>query len=416
MNKRCFSIISSLALVALILSGCGGSGTTAPIKIGILHAQTGTLAISEKSVVDATLLAIEEINQSGGVLGRQIEPVVVDTKSDWNFAASEAERLITQEKVAVIFGCWTSSCRRTVKPVIEKYGSLLFYPVQYEGLESSPNIIYTGATPNQQITPAVKWSFDNLGKRFFLVGSDYVFPRTANEIIKDQVKALGGEIVGEKYILLGSQNVSAMVQKIVAAKPDVILNTINGDSNVAFFAALQKAGITSDKIPVVSFSIAEDELRTLGAAQMAGNYASWNYFQSIKSEQNTSFVDEFKKKYGADRVTDDPMEAAYFGVHLWAQAVEEAGVANASDIRRTITRQSYFAPEGVVAIEPGTLHTWKVARIGKIKADGQFEIVWESNGPIRPVPYPVYRDQAAWDAFLTDLYVGWGGSWANPGN
>lgn len=416
MNKRCFSIISSLILIALILSGCGGTGSAAPIKIGILHAQTGTLAISEKSVVDATLLAIEEINQSGGVLGRQIEPVVVDTKSDWDFAASEAERLIVEEKVVTIFGCWTSSCRRTVKPVIEKYDSLLFYPVQYEGLESSTNIVYTGATPNQQISPAVKWSFDNLGKRFFLVGSDYVFPRTANEIIKDQVQALGGEIVGEEYILLGAQDVSAMIQKIVETKPDVILNTINGDSNIAFFTALQTAGITAQELPVVSFSIAEDELRTLGAAQMAGNYASWNYFQSIQSEQNTAFINAFKKKYGADRVTDDPMEAAYFGVHLWALAVEQAGSPNTSDILQTITNQSYIAPEGVVAIDPQTLHTWKAVRIGQIQADGQFKIVWTSNGPVRPVPYPVYRPQFEWDKFLDVMYVDWGGSWANPGN
>lgn len=416
MNIRLFRIISSLILVTLILSACGSAGTGAPIKVGILHATSGTMAISETSVVDATLLAIEEINQSGGVLGRQIQPVLVDTKSDWNFAASEAERLITQEGVSVVFGCWTSSCRRTVKPVFEQYKHLLFYPVQYEGLESSPNIVYTGAAPNQQITPAVKWSFDNLGKRFFLVGSDYVFPRTANAIIKDQVKALRGEIVGEEYIVLGSQNVSSMVQKIVDTQPDVILNTINGDSNIAFFKALQAAGITAKNIPVVSFSIAEDELRTLGAKEMAGNYAAWNYFQSIKSPENTAFVDAFKKKYGIDRVTDDPMEAAYFGVHLWALAVEQAGSPDVASVLQTITNQSYSAPEGVVSIDPATLHTWKTVHIGQIKEDGQFKVVWTSNGPVRPVPYPIYRSQVGWDKFLTDLYTGWGGSWAKPGN
>lgn len=417
MNQKFFRIFSIVLLITLILSACGGAGIGgAPIKVGILHSMTGTMAISETSVVDATLLAIEEINQNGGVLGRQIEPVVVDSKSDWPFAAKEAERLITEEKVVTIFGCWTSSCRKTVKPVIEQYNHLLFYPVQYEGLESSPNIVYTGAAPNQQITPAVKWSFDNLGKRFFLVGSDYVFPRTASAIIKDQVEALRGEIVGEEYIVLGSQNVSRMVQKIVETQPDVILNTINGDSNIAFFKALQTAGITSQKIPVVSFSIAEDELRTLGAAQMTGNYAAWNYFQSVESGENTAFVDAFKKKYGANRVTDDPMEAAYFGVYLWAQAVEQAGSADVNIIRQAIPNQSFKAPEGVVSIDPQTLHTWKVVRIGQIQADGQFTVVWTSNGPVRPVPYPIYRTQAEWDKFLNDLYTGWGGSWANPGN
>lgn len=417
MNKRLFHISSFLLVATLLLSACGGSGGGGePIKVGILHALSGTMAISESSVVDATLLAIEQINQAGGVLGRQIEPVVVDTKSDWNLAASEVERLITQEKVSVIFGCWTSSCRRTVRPVLEQYDHLMFYPVQYEGLESSPNIVYTGAAPNQQITPAVKWSFDNLGKRFFLVGSDYVFPRTANAIIKDQVKALRGEVVGEEYIILGSQDVSAMVRKIVQTQPDVILNTINGDSNVAFFRALQAAGITADEIPVVSFSIAEDELRTLGAAQMEGNYAAWNYFQSVKSAENSAFVEAFKKKFGAERVTDDPMEAAYFGVYLWAQAVEAAGGPDVNSVRQTIVNQSYSAPEGVVSVDPETLHTWKVVRIGKIQADGQFSVVWTSNGPVRPVPYPIYRTQADWDTFLVELYTGWGNSWANPGN
>lgn len=414
MNKRLLQIISSLLLVTMILSGCGGFGTAAPIKVGILHAQTGTMAISENSVVEATLMAIEEINQKGGVLSRQIEPVVVDTQSNWTIAADEARRLIVDEKVAVVFGCWTSACRKTVKPVFEKYNGLLFYPVQYEGLESSLHIIYTGATPNQQITPAVKWSFDNLGKRFFLVGSDYVFPRTANAIIKDQVKALKGEITGEEYLILGSQEVNAIVQKIVETKPDVILNTLNGDSNIAFFKALKAAGITPDNTPVVSFSIAEDELRTLGAADMVGNYAAWNYFQSIPDADNASFINAFKKKYGADRVTDDPMEAAYFGVYLWAQAAQDAGSTGTDAVLGTITNQSFSAPQGVVSIDPATLHTWKVARIGQIQPDGQFKIVWTSSDPIRPVPYPVYRTEAYWDKFLSDMYKGWGNSWANP--
>jgi len=386
-----------------------------PIKVGILHSLTGTMAISEASVVDATLLAIEEINARGGLLGRNIEPVLVDGRSDWPTFAKEAERLITEEKVSVVFGCWTSASRKTVKPVFEKYDHLLFYPVQYEGIEQSPNIVYTGAAPNQQIIPAVKWCFDNLGKRFFLVGSDYVFPRTANAIIKDQVAALRGEILGEEYIILGSKEVKQVVGRIIEAEPDVILNTINGDSNVAFFKELRAAGISPDKIPTMSFSIAEDELRILSAENMIGDYAAWNYFQSIQTEENSRFVIAFKRRYGPLRVTDDPMEAAYLGVRLWAQAVLDAGTDDVNTVRKAVKKQSLCAPEGIVCIEAENQHTWKTVRIGKIMRDGQFNIVWSSEIPIRPVPYPVYRSKKEWETFLEDLYNGWGQSWANQG-
>ncbi len=387
-----------------------------PIKVGVLHSLTGTMAISETSVVDATLLAIEELNGKGGVLGRPVKPIVVDGASDWPTFAKEAERLIVEEKVSVVFGCWTSASRKTVKPVFEKQDHLLFYPVQYEGLEMSPNIIYTGAAPNQQLIPAVKWAFENLGKRFFLVASDYVFPRSANAIMKDQIKALRGEILGEEYILLGSSDVRGVVQRIIATQPDVILNTINGDTNVAFFRELKQAGITGDKIPTISFSIAEDELRTLGAKMMVGDYAAWNYFQSIKSDENAGFVERFQKKYGPHRVTDDPMEAAYFGVYLWAQAVEHAETDDVKAVRQAIKNQSFMAPEGLVSVDADNNHTWKAVRIGKITEKGQFDIVWTSEKPVRPVPYPVYRSEEEWHQFLQNLYEGWGKKWANPGD
>ncbi len=386
-----------------------------PIKVGVLHSFTGTMAISETSVADATLLAIEEINKKGGVLGRLIEPIVVDGQSDWPTFAMEAERLITKEKVSVVFGCWTSASRRTVKPVFEKYDHLLFYPVQYEGLEQSPNIIYTGAGPNQQIIPAVKWSFDHLGKRFFLVASDYVFPRSANAIIKDQTAALRGEIVGEEYILLGSSEVKGVVQKIVQTKPDVIFNTINGDSNVAFFRELRAAGITPEVIPTLSFSIAEHEVRTLGSKLVRGDYAAWNYFQSIDRPENKAFVESFKARYGIHRVTNDPMEAGYFGVYLWAQGVEAAKETDPKIVRKALLNQSFAAPEGLVYVDEENQHTWKTVQIGKINAEGQFDIVWSSEKPVRPVPYPIYRSRSEWDKFLNDLYTGWGNQWANPG-
>jgi len=267
-------------------------------------------------VAEATLLAIDEINAAGGLLGRQLEPVLADGRSDWPTFAAEATRLITEAKVHVIFGCWTSASRKSVKPVVEHYRHLLFYPVQYEWLETSPAIVYTGSAPNQQILPGVKWAFDHLGKRFFLVGSDYVFPRTANAIIKDQLAALDGQVLGEVYGRLGSTDVREVVRSIVRAQPDVILNTINGDSNVAFFRELRAAGVTPQRLPTLSFSIAEHELQTLGVKEMVGDYAAWSYFQSVESPENARFVQRFRTKYGVDRVTDDPIQTAYFGVDL----------------------------------------------------------------------------------------------------
>lgn len=413
--KKIFIIAGIILLIAAGLGVWKHLGTKRPpIKVGILHSLTGTMADSESSVRDATILAIEEINAHGGVLGRQIEPVVVDGRSDWPTFAVEAERLISEERVAVVFGCWTSASRKAVRPVFEKHKHLLFYPVQYEGLEQSPNIIYLGAAPNQQITPGVKWSFDHLGHRFFLVGSDYVFPRTANEIIKDQVLALGGEIVGEEYLPLGSHDVAAMVQQIVKTQPSVILNTINGDSNTAFFKALREAGITPARIPSVSFSLAEDELRHLGATLMTGDYAVWNYFQSIDRKENHRFVEAFRGRFGSDRVTDDPMEAAYFGVNFWARAVSAAGTTDVASVRKALSKQSMSAPEGMVSIDPETQHTWKTVRVGKIRSDGQFEIVWSSDDPIKPLPYPAFRTQSEWEIFLSELQKGWGGGWAKP--
>ncbi len=386
-----------------------------PIKVGILHSLTGTMAFSEKAVADATLLAIEELNESGGLLGRKVEAILVDCKSDWPSFAKEAERLITVEHVSVIFGCWTSASRKTVRPVFEKYNHLLFYPVQYEGLEESPNIIYTGAAPNQQIIPAVLWCFENLGKRFFLVGSDYIFPRVANEIIRDYTTAIGAEIVGEEYLLLGSRDVDGIIQKIKKAKPDVILNTVNGDSNVPFFERLKSEGVTPDVIPVMSFSIGENELRLLEPESMVGNYACWNYFQSIDNSVNKLFLNNFRKKYGAEKVVNDPLEAAYISVHLWAQAVREAGMDDVNEVRIVLGNQSFDAPEGLVYVDPTNRHIWKTVRIGRIRSNGQFEIVWDSNKPVQPLPYPRTRSKSEWNSFLQDLYEKWGQTWENPG-
>lgn len=417
MFKTLNTIIILPMMIFFLLSSCESCrlGKTDVIKVGLLFSLTGTMAISEQAVRDATLMAIDELNSQGGLLGKKIEPVVVDTESRWSHAAEMAEKLIVEDKVVVVFGCWTSACRKMVKPVFEKHNSLLFYPVQYEGLEQSPNIIYTGAAPNQQIIPAVKWAFDNLGKTFFLVGSDYIFPRTANEIIKEQVKALGGKIVGEEYIILGDKNVTKAVEKIIFTKPSVILNTVNGDSNISLFKELRNKGITPDKIPTISFSLSEEELGKLDIKTMVGDYGAWNYLQSVDTPENKKFVTDFKKRYGQDRAIGDPMEAAYFSVFLWAQAVKEAKSAAPDKVARFIKRQSFNAPEGLVYIDPENNHTWKSVRIGEIGPDGQYKIIWSSEKAIRPIPYPSYRTLSEWNKFQESLYSGWEGHWENPG-
>jgi urea transport system substrate-binding protein len=387
-----------------------------PIKIGVLHSLSGTMRQSESPVVDATLLAIGEINERGGVLGRKLEPVVADGESVPRRFAEQCQKLIAEDQVAVVFGCWTSSSRKQVRPVVEKLNHLLVYPVQHEGLEQSPNIVYTGATPNQQIIPAVEYAIGNLEKqRLFLVGSDYVFPRTANAIIRDVVqKHPGVQIVGEEYLPLGSVEVDRVIKAILASKPDLILNTINGDSNTAFFRELRVMGVASAKTPTMSFSIGENEVRSLDVGAIAGDYAAWNYFQSIDSPENQAFVKKFQARFGPSRVTSDPMDAAYFGVHLWAQAATKAGSVEPQAVREALKGQSIRAPGGNVHIDPVTLHTAKTVRLGQIAADGRFEILWLSGKPIQPEPFPATRSRGEWEAFLQKLFTDWGGSWEKP--
>ncbi len=371
------------------------------LTVGVVHSLSGTMAYSESPVVDATLLAIDEINGRGGLLGRRVEAIVVNGKSDCATFARGAEWLLAEKKVCTIFGCWMSAHRKRVLPLVEQHDNVLIYPVQYEGMETSPNVFYTGAAPNQQIIPAIQWTFGFLNcKRLFLVGSDYIFPRVANEIVRDQMNRLGGTITGESYIPSGTFEVRNLVEAIAAAKPDLIVNTINGDSNIAFFRALHAAGITPDRIPTLSFSIGENELRNL---DITGNYAAWNYFQSIERSENSRFVEAFRSHYGPQRVTSDPMEAAYLGVHLWAQAVVEAGSADIPRIREALRHQSFNAPEGPVHFDSVNQHTWKTIRVGKVLEDGQFEVIYSSERPIRPEPFPDTRSPREWTALLEGL-------------
>ncbi|WNQ09522.1 urea ABC transporter substrate-binding protein [Paenibacillus aurantius] len=368
-------------------SGTSAGGKEDAVPVGILHSLTGTMSISEVSVKDAEMMAIEEINKAGGVLGKQLKPIVEDGASDWPTFAEKTKKLLQKDKAAVIFGGWTSSSRKAVLPVVEQNKGLFFYPVQYEGLESSPYIFYTGATTNQQIVPAVTWLLQNKGKKFFLLGSDYVFPRTANKIIKEQLKAEGGQLIAEEYTPLGHTDYNTIISKIKKDKPDVIFNTLNGDSNVAFFKQLKDAGISSKDLTTLSVSIAEEEIRGIGASVLEGHYAAWNYFQTTDTPENKKFVEAYKAKYGKDRVTDDPIEAGYFGVYLWAEAVKKAGSFEVEKVKAAAKELEFQAPGGKVKIDGENQHVYKTVRIGQVQADGQFKEVWNSGQPVKPDPF-----------------------------
>ena len=398
MGKRNVSRLESLlklgtavSMVAVVISTTfsmtGVAMAADTIKVGILHSLSGTMSISEVSVKDAEMMAIDEINAAGGVLGKQLEPIVEDGASDWPTFNEKAKKLLEQDKVAVVFGCWTSASRKAVKATFESDNGLLFYPVQYEGLEMSPNIFYTGATTNQQIVPAVDYLLGAGKKKMFLLGSDYVFPRTANTIIKAQLAAKGGVTAGEEYVPLGGTEFSTIIEKIKAAKPDVIFNTLNGDSNVAFFKQYKDAGFTADSLPTLSVSIAEDEVRGIGADNVVGQLVAWNYYETTKTDANAKFVAAYKVKYGQDRVTDDPIEAGYFGVYLWKMAVEKAGSTDVAAVKAAAKGIEFDAPEGKVKIDGDNQHTYKTVRIGKIRADGLIDEVSATDSWVKPDPY-----------------------------
>ncbi|MGZ8159058.1 MAG: urea ABC transporter substrate-binding protein [Methylobacter sp.] len=401
--KKHLKIIAAPALMSILIMAAFMAGrhylvAVIPIKIGVLHSLTGTMAVSEKPLADAVRLAVEEINAQGGLLGRPVEIVVADGKSDPDVFAQEAERLIEREHVSVLFGCWTSASRKAVKPVVEKHRHLLFYPVQYEGMEQSANIIYTDAAPNQQIVPGTRWAAQKFGQRVYLVGSDYVFPRTANIIIADLINISGGKILGERYLPLGSADVAAIIEDIARKKPDVVLNTLNGDSNAAFFSALATAGLSD--LPLVSFSVEEGGMLAWNGGRLTRHYGVWSYFQSLPGEENNRFVSAYRTRFGADRVTSAPVEAAYVGVKLWAQAVEDVSSSEPNRVNPALLRQSIKSPSGIAAVDTDTRHLWKMMRVGKVRPDGQFEQVTASSAPLRPSPWPGYRSREAWQVLL----------------
>ena len=414
-NMRVPLILLAVLLVAGVMVWRHHSAAELSIKIGVLHSLSGVMASSEKPLVDALELAIVESNAAGGIKGRKIEAVVVDCRSDPIYCAQQAEHLITKEQVQALFGCWTSACRKAVKSVVEKHNHLLFYALQYEGMEQSdeerqsPNILYGGAVPNQLIMPAVHWALSNLGKkgdrnkrgrRIYLAGSDHIYSRVVHILIKDLLAAHNAEVVGERYQPVGSSLMDDLAADIVRQQPDIVLNTISGTDNAAFFQALNKSRVVPDEIPVLSFSLTEIGLTAQDARTMAGHYAARNYFQSISSPKNQAFVNLFRDRYGEHAVIDGPMEASYVNMQIWINSAIEAGSGDVAQVQRTILRQSLPAPEGVVAVDPITHHVWKIARIGKTREDGQFDIVWDSGRPLEPAPFPAYRSREEWNLLL----------------
>ena len=387
MRKNKMIIAFLIFVIAGLIAGCKRAREENQVKVGLLHSLSGTMALSEIPVRDAELLAIKEINAAGGVLGKQIVALQEDGESEPVVFTKKANKLLKEDKVATVFGCWTSASRKAVKPVFEDAFGLLWYPVQYEGLEASPNIMYMGASPNQQVVPAVDYCAEHFGKRMYLLGSDYVFPQTANTIIKSQLKKLGGTCMGEKYIPLGETDFREIVRDIKELKPDVVLNTLNGDSNIAFFEQLMEEGITERDIHIMSFSIAEGEINYIGVEKLEGHLVTWNYFQTTDTAENERFVKEYKKMYGENRRTGDPIEAGYIAVYMWAMACEKAGSFDVEAVRMAAKNLKFNAPEGLVIMDNLNQHLAKPVRIGRINKDGLIDEIWSTNTAIKPDPY-----------------------------
>ena len=381
------------------------------IKVGVLHSLSGTMAISETSLKDVALMAFEEINNQGGILGKKIEPVVVDPASDWPLFAEKARELIEKDEVAAVFGCWTSVSRKSVLPVFEELNGLLFYPVQYEGEESSYNVFYTGAAPNQQAIPAVEYLMSEDGgsaERFVLLGTDYVYPRTTNKILRHFLNKNGvsDSDIMEQYTPFGHsdyQTIVANIKKFAAGKATAVVSTINGDSNVPFYKELANQGLKAEDIPVVAFSVGEEELRGIDTKPLVGHLAAWNYFMSIDSATNSEFIKKWKQYVkdnnlpgGDKRVTNDPMEATYIGIQRWKQAVEQAGTTNIDAVRQALSGQVVKSPSGYdITMDGRNHHLHKPVFIGEITEDGQFDVVWQTEGPIRADAWSPYIPDSA---------------------
>ncbi len=402
------ALASSYAVLTVAAIGATSPAHAADtIKVGVLHSLSGTMAISETSLKEVALMAIEEINAKGGVLGKKLEPVVVDPASNWPLFAEKARGLISQDKVAVVFGCWTSVSRKSVNPVFKELNGLLFYPVQYEGEELEKNVFYTGAAPNQQAIPAVEYLMSKEGggaKRWVLLGTDYVYPRTTNKILRAFLKSKGvaESDIMEDYTPFGHSDYQTIIAKIKKfaseGKKTAVVSTINGDSNVPFYKELGNSGIKATDVPVVAFSVGEEELRGVDAKPLVGQLAAWNYFESLKNPVNAEFIKKYKAYAVAKKlpnastvVTNDPMEATYIGIYMWKQAVEKAKSTDTDKVIAAMAGQTFKAPSGFTAeMDPKNHHLHKPVFIGEIQQDGQFKVVWKTKGPIKAEPWSPY--------------------------
>ncbi|TXT30114.1 MAG: branched-chain amino acid transport system substrate-binding protein [Rhodocyclaceae bacterium] len=401
-NRRNFI---KATVLAAALSSIGMAAQAADtIKVGVLHSLSGTMAISETALKETVLMTIDEINKAGGVMGKKLEPVVVDPASNWPLFAEKARQLLTKDKVAVTFGCWTSVSRKSVLPVYKELNGLLFYPVQYEGEELEKNVFYTGAAPNQQAIPAVEYLMSKDGgeaKRFVLLGTDYVYPRTTNKILRAFLKSKGvaDADIMEDYTPFGHSDYQTIIAKIKKfaseGKKTAVVSTINGDSNVPFYKELGNAGLKATDVPVVAFSVGEEELRGVDTKPLVGHLASWNYFMSLKNPENDKFVKMYRdwakkaKLPNADKVvTNDPMEATYIGIHMWKQAVEKAKSTDTDKVIAAMAGQTFKAPSGIMSkMDEKNHHLHKSVFIGEVKADGQFNVVWKTPGPVKAQPW-----------------------------
>ncbi len=404
MNRRNFVKALTLSASIAAIGLPAGAHAADTIKVGILHSLSGTMAISETALKNVALMTIEEINAGGGVLGKKLEPVVVDPASNWPLFAERARQLLAQDKVAAVFGCWTSVSRKSVLPVFKELNGLLFYPVQYEGEELEKNVFYTGAAPNQQAIPAVEYLMSEEGggaKRFVLLGTDYVYPRTTNKILRAFLKSKGvsdADIL-EDYTPFGHADYQTIIARIKQfaseGKKTAVVSTINGDSNVPFYKELGNAGLKATDVPVVAFSVGEEELRGVDTKPLLGHLAAWNYFMSVDNPQNKAFIDKYRawaKKNGVPNadtvVTNDPMEATYVGLHMWKQAVEKAASTDVDKVIAAMGGQTFKAPSGfTLTMDATNHHLHKPVLIGEVRADGQFDVVWQTKGPIRAQPW-----------------------------
>ena len=405
MKRRFFikALACGAAMLTAIFGAADALAQAKTVKVGVLHSLSGTMAISETVLKDVALMAFEEINAAGGVMGYRIEPVVVDPASNWPLFAEKARQLLTQDKVAVVFGCWTSVSRKSVLPVFEELNGLLFYPVQYEGEELSKNVFYTGAAPNQQAIPAVEYLMSKDGggaRRFVLLGTDYVYPRTTNKILRAflKSKSIPESDIQEIYTPFGHsdyQTIVAQIKAFGAGGRTAVISTINGDSNVPFYKELGNQGLKATDIPVVAFSVGEEELRGIDTKPLVGHLAAWNYFMSVKNPTNTEFIAKWKayvKKNklpgGNSRVTNDPMEATYVGIHMWAQAAQKAGSVSVDAVRKAMAGQTFAAPSGyTLKMDEQNHHLWKPVMIGEVQANGQFDVVWKTDKTVRAQPW-----------------------------